>query len=38
MFEFVLVRIRKKRYNKGGDNRESSGTFMSSSNYQGIEN
>jgi hypothetical protein len=41
MFEFSVskdMKERKKRYNKGGDNRKGSGTFMSSTNCQGIEN
>jgi len=34
----VLVRMWNKGYKKGGGNREGSGTFMSNTNYQGIEN
>ena len=38
MFEFNVSGDIKKWYNKGGNNREGSGTFMFNSNYQGIEN
>ena len=38
MFEFNVNKDMKKIYYKGGDNREGSGTFMSNTNYQGIEN
>jgi hypothetical protein len=39
MFEFsVSKNMLKKRYNKGGDSREGSGTFMSNINRQRIEN
>jgi hypothetical protein len=34
----VLVRIGKEQYNKGGGNRKGSGTFISNTNHQGIEN
>ena len=34
----MLVRIWEKKYNKGGGSRESSDTFMSNTNCQGIEN
>ncbi len=34
----VFVRIWKKRYNNGGGSREGSGTFMSNTDCQGIEN
>jgi hypothetical protein len=33
----VLVRILKEEYNKGGGNREGSGTFMSKNNCQESE-
>jgi hypothetical protein len=39
MFEINVSKAMKKRgYNKGGDSRDRSGTFMSNTNYQGIEN
>jgi hypothetical protein len=37
-FEFSDSKGMKKWYNKGGGNRESSNTFMSSTNYQRTEN
>ena len=33
-YNLVLVRILKKGYNKGGGNREGSGTFMFNTNCQ----
>ena len=39
VLNLVLVRIRKKRgYNKGGSSKKGSGTLMSNTNCQGIEN
>ena len=38
MFEFSVRKDMKKGYNKGGGSREGSGTFMSNTNYQRIEN
>ena len=38
MFESSVSKDMKKGYNKEGGSRESSGTFMSNTNCQGIEN
>jgi hypothetical protein len=38
MFEFSASKDVKNIYNKGRGNREGSGTFMSKTIYQGIEN
>ena len=38
MFEFSVSNDMEKGYNKGGGSREGSGTFMSNTNYQRIEN
>ena len=38
IIEFSVSKDIKKGYNKGGDSRESSGTFISNANCQGIEN
>ena len=38
MFEFNVSKDIKKEYNKRGSSRENSDTFMSNTNYQGIEN
>ena len=38
MFEFSVGKNMKKRYNKGDDSREGSGTFMSNTNCQRIVN
>ena len=39
MFEFSVSKdMKKKGYNKGGGNKEGSGTFMSNTNCQRIEN
>ena len=37
-FDISVSKDMKKEYNKGGDNWEGSGSFMSNTNYQGIEN
>ena len=39
MFEFSVSKdMKEKGFNKGGGNREGSGTFMSNTHGQGIEN
>ena len=38
MFEFSVSKDMKILYNKGSGTRECCGTFMSNTNYQGIEN
>jgi hypothetical protein len=38
MFDFIVSKDMKNEYNKGGASREGSGTFMSNTNDQGIEN
>ena len=38
MFEFIVSKNMKKRYNKGSGDRENSGTFMPTTYCQGIEN
>jgi hypothetical protein len=38
MFEFTNSKDMEKGYNKGDGSRESSGTFMSNTNHQRIEN
>ena len=37
-FKFSVSKDMKKNYYKGGSSREGSDTFMSNTNYQGIEN